>query len=198
MRRRKDIFSTLSSLGAVQLMYCASLCYFLTAAEESSTAIFPECQSTPAGTFYMGTRNTTSSGHPCMMWTWFVNDSSIAKTTTFPDATVKEAHNYCREPTDEGISVTSPNKLGCFYNVSGSGMSWEVSWEECQLPYCGEYHDRVLSECLYGIVSSMFIVLICKSEILIMQSNTLFLDLRLHCLYVALWWSQSCTVISDS
>ena len=78
------------------------------------------------GTLYKGIKKITKSGRVCQRW-----DSQIPHAhpaypmDNFPDATLLEAANYCRNPD---------MKLGvgpwCYTNDP------DLPWESCDIPYC--------------------------------------------------------------
>lgn len=82
---------------------------------------YPErkCFDTETSREYVGTWNLTSSGIVCRQWT--LQDEYDQ--SYFPDSTLEEAQNYCRDPDNSGY-------LWC-YTVDDS-----VSWEFCDLSKC--------------------------------------------------------------
>ncbi|KAL3890064.1 hypothetical protein ACJMK2_002361 [Sinanodonta woodiana] len=71
---------------------------------------------------YTGKRNTTKSGLVCQHWS--SNDPHEHAHYKFPDGSVDDARNYCRDPV-------------------GSGMPWcltvdpNTRAEDCRVPRCG-------------------------------------------------------------
>ncbi|CAH1786990.1 unnamed protein product, partial [Owenia fusiformis] len=84
-----------------------------------------ECKVTLLGNEYVGKKTRTASGKQCMRW-----DSQIPHKHTpleddqFPDNSVKDASNYCRNPDNE------PQGPWCFTTDVNS------RWEYCGIPYC--------------------------------------------------------------
>ena len=67
----------------------------------STTVATPDitCKTTSAGATYRGTTNTTASGLPCQRWDSQLPHEHINNHAgRFPDATLEEAANYCRNP----------------------------------------------------------------------------------------------------
>ncbi|CAH1777809.1 unnamed protein product, partial [Owenia fusiformis] len=84
-----------------------------------------ECKGTLLGNEYTGTISYTHSGIPCQRW-----DSQTPQPhppyddTFFPDGTVYDASNFCRNPTNH---ITGP---WCFTTDP------YVRWQQCSIPYC--------------------------------------------------------------
>ena len=98
---------------------------------------------TTAGTEYVGTDSQTSSGRTCQAWaTQTPNSHSNNDAAYFPDSTLTEASNFCRNP--DGSS-----NLWC-YTVDPS-----VRWEYCEVPFCS---GKVTAEILYIIYIIIFVV----------------------------------------
>jgi len=87
-----------------------------------------------AGTLYSGNVARTSSGITCQRWdaSFPHEPSSIASNVdNFPDASLLDAANYCRNPDDY--------EEGPWCYTTSSDKRWEV----CDIPtcpYCGEDH----------------------------------------------------------
>ena len=80
----------------------------------------------------MGTVNTTISGWACQAWTSDTPHERVelAKAdSSFPDASVAAAENYCRNPTalGEGVWCYTTNP--------------DVEWEQCDVPLCNPPDD---------------------------------------------------------
>ena len=91
----------------------------------SLTATIPDvtCKTTFKGTTYRGNVNVTALGLPCQRW-----DSTLphwhvyTHASDYPDDTLDEASNYCRNPDNE-LTVW------CFTTTS-------VRWDFCAVPMC--------------------------------------------------------------
>ena len=87
-------------------------------------ADYTKCKGTEKGTEYKGTISTTANGKTCQKWTeqsphkHFMTDPS-----KFPDASLEEANNYCRNP-DLGA------KPWCYTTDP------DDKWEYCDIPKC--------------------------------------------------------------
>ena len=55
-----------------------------------------DCLQDSIGSSYIGTRSTTASGKTCRRW----DSPSSFPASLFPDATVADAGNYCRNPSN--------------------------------------------------------------------------------------------------
>ena len=81
------------------------------------------CKTTPAGNTHKGFANVTVSGLPCQRWdSQSPHSHSYSDPWSFPDATMIEVSNYCRNPDLE-------DDLWCFTTTS-------VRWESCAVPMC--------------------------------------------------------------
>ncbi len=83
------------------------------------------CKLTGTGQTYRGTLNTTKDGLECQRWdSQYPHVHTRDNDVMFPDNTVSEAENYCRNPDDEPFGVwcytTDPN----------------VRWNYCDVPDC--------------------------------------------------------------
>ena len=107
------------------------MCIFLT----GGIPINLECKTTSQGEEYMGTISVTASGKTCQAWTATSphDPQSAAKTpSNFPDASIVDASNYCRNPDGD----SGP---WCYT------MDPSTRWEDCDVPCCdGEQY--VLSQ----------------------------------------------------
>ena len=97
-----------------------------------------ECLQTSKGQEYKGQWSLTVSGRECQRWdssephVHFYNTSDL-----FPDPSVYDAHNYCRNPP------TPSTRPWCFTTDN------ETRWEYCPIFYCGEQSQC----CVFGSVS---------------------------------------------
>lgn len=95
----------------------------------SCNGLYPDCKTNRRGLEYKGTINVTENGKTCLPW----NNILITlyeqfQDSDFPDKTVNEASNYCRNP----INL----KLGpwCFTSFySGTNLTIGL----CAIPICG-------------------------------------------------------------
>lgn len=83
------------------------------------------CKNSPYGKLYLGQRNLTWTGLECQRWdSQSPNQHRWNKAEDFPDETLYDAANYCRNPdTKSGgpwCYTTNPNK----------------TWEYCDVPFC--------------------------------------------------------------
>ncbi|CAH1777804.1 unnamed protein product, partial [Owenia fusiformis] len=84
-----------------------------------------DCKTTDKGETYMAYTNTTLSGKTCQRWdsqTPHSHDQTDA--SKFPDRTIFEASNYCRNPDGK-----QPGPW-CFTTDNST------RWEFCNIPYC--------------------------------------------------------------
>ncbi|KAK2148431.1 hypothetical protein LSH36_498g02008 [Paralvinella palmiformis] len=94
-----------------------------------------ECRVDERGRSYKGIQSTTKSGRQCQQWTsQLPHAHGFLNVKMFPDNSLTEAHNYCRNP--DGKIGVGP---WC-YTTDPS-----VEWESCQVPLC-VYED---GECLF-------------------------------------------------
>ena len=66
---------------------------------------FTECKITKEDKWYNGHHNVTETGHVCQAWiSHYPNDHTKEPSTNdpdqFPDASIEDAGNYCRNPDD--------------------------------------------------------------------------------------------------
>lgn len=61
----------------------------------------PECKYTTRGEEYRGTLNHSMYGDVCMSWHILDPDGSIYDVSKFPDRSIDEALNYCRNPDSD-------------------------------------------------------------------------------------------------
>ncbi|CAG0883224.1 unnamed protein product [Darwinula stevensoni] len=90
----------------------------------------PECKVTQMGAEYIGARNRTLSGSPCLSWLSMnsVKEGALfAKwKQTFPDSITTD-HNYCRNPD---------GKMGGPWCTVSDAESSEESWGYCDVRVC--------------------------------------------------------------
>lgn len=87
--------------------------------------LFPACKKTREGTEYAGSLSHTLSGYPCQCWdTQAPHPHNMTDPDRFPDATLGQAANYCRNPDG------SPGGPWCYTTHS------EVMWEKCDITFC--------------------------------------------------------------
>ena len=91
-----------------------------------------DCKKTTLGKDYTGTLSKTISGRTCQRWdSQTPHPHANTRADWFPDVTVKDAANYCRNPADWAEGPF------CFTTDQ------EVQWEICDLPFCeGIYNSR--------------------------------------------------------
>ena len=102
-----------------------------------------DCKKTTLGKDYTGTLSKTISGRTCQRWdSQTPHPHANTRADWFPDVTVKDAANYCRNPADWAEGPF------CFTTDQ------EVQWEICDLPFCeGIYHSgRYVGTDLFRIV----------------------------------------------
>ena len=82
-----------------------------------------DCQ-TPGlkGRDYTGTTTTTENGYTCLDWVNLYDDAS-----NFPDASLDDAANYCRNPDE--------SELTWCYNTT------DKDWDYCDIPDCGKCYE---------------------------------------------------------
>jgi len=87
-----------------------------------------DCKPTPDGRHYIGHMSVTESGKQCQAWTsQSPHEHSFNQDNTFPDSSITDASNYCRNPDmnyDEGV--------WCYT------MDPNTRWERCNVPICGQ------------------------------------------------------------
>ena len=128
----------------------ASHCVFTGAKIMTVSVSALECLQTSSGQEYKGEWSLTVSGRECQRWdssephVHFYNTSDL-----FPDDSVYDAHNYCRNPPSPvtgGIST----RPWCYTTDN------ETEWEYCPTFYCGE---QSLCFAVFGPVSLVALVL---------------------------------------
>ncbi|KAK7479115.1 hypothetical protein BaRGS_00029633 [Batillaria attramentaria] len=83
-----------------------------------------QCLRSPRGLAYKGGMNFTWSGRTCLRWD--SPDTTNISASKFPDATIRQAGNKCRNPSDVRRGPW------CFVNTT------HPKWEYCHVPLCGE------------------------------------------------------------
>jgi len=88
------------------------------------------CNPTPDGSEYLGRVSVTETGRQCQEWSAQApHTHSYTQDSMFPDATVKAAVNYCRNPSASGSS------LWCFTT------DVNIEREPCDVHSCSEYRQ---------------------------------------------------------
>ncbi|CAG0895493.1 unnamed protein product, partial [Darwinula stevensoni] len=122
-------------------------------------AVAPECKVTRWGGEYMGTKNVTIQGWPCLPWRYQEDIENLLLAFPDPDR-VDEDHNFCRNPNVENGSF--------IYNLNPNAAPWcyldfrkkyvnLIKWAFCDISFCdlgneisetgtGVYPDCRLSE----------------------------------------------------
>ena len=84
-----------------------------------------ECKTSQSGKEYKGDLSVTVSGKTCQRWDLQVPYSTIPiNPMAFPDETIGDASNYCRNPADL--------MDGPFCYTSDPSVTWEL----CNIPFC--------------------------------------------------------------
>ena len=93
-----------------------------------------ECRFTTPGTAYLGTRRHTRNFTVCQRWDSQIPHRHPYNTADyFPDLTLADAENYCRNPNDG-----EPGGPWCYT------LNPDMRWQYCDIPYCGkELRDEV-------------------------------------------------------
>jgi len=90
-------------------------------------AVVRECILSPMGLAYLGHTTVTENGRTCQAWaSQSPHDHTYSADDMFPDGSVNNANNYCRNPFDDHTS------LWCYTTDSA------VRWEDCDVPICGQ------------------------------------------------------------
>ena len=77
------------------------------------------------GTEYLGSTNIINEERGCMFWDDLRNGAVAYPAENFPDRTLEEASNYCRNPSREGDSPW------CYRVGQGSALP-------CNIEFCGK------------------------------------------------------------
>ena len=95
-----------------------------------------ECKTTQAGREYIGRMNTTRNGYTCRSWSLGSTCAEARDDANFPDGSIAEARNYCRNPDGKSggpwCHTTDPNR----------------DWDYCAVPLCNgkcKYISTLLS-----------------------------------------------------
>jgi len=75
------------------------------------------------GVGYHGNADKTETGKPCMNWSVAVKESKGSSAGNFPDTTLEDAKNYCRNPDGD-------TKPWCYTTDA------TARWEYCDVPQC--------------------------------------------------------------
>ena len=90
--------------------------------------IFPgdkSCRSAGLGKDYLGTVHVTRTGRKCQRWVaQSPHEHDNDKPSLFPDNSLADASNYCRNPDDE------PEGPWCYTEEPGT------RWEHCNIAIC--------------------------------------------------------------
>ena len=111
------LFGPSASLSSSVFQYKILICHLFTAVRE--------CRSDVLGKDYKGTTKVTKTGKKCQRWdkqTPHKHTNNKAK--LFPDSSLAEASNYCRNPDNE------PKGPWCYTEDSGK------RWEYCDIKIC--------------------------------------------------------------
>jgi len=92
--------------------------------------IYADCYRKLYGTEYKGTRSSTLSGIKCQRWSEITpHHHTLDDPDRYPDGSVAEASNYCRNPHQEDTGRRRP---WCFT------VDKDVEWEYCDVPMCDD------------------------------------------------------------
>jgi len=86
-----------------------------------------DCNPTNDSRQYTGHTSVTESGKQCQAWaSQSPHSHSYTQDSMFPDGSVTDASNYCRNPSnyDEGLWCYTTDPL--------------TRWEKCNVPLCGQ------------------------------------------------------------
>ncbi|CAH1777812.1 unnamed protein product, partial [Owenia fusiformis] len=91
-----------------------------------------ECSLSPFAHMYLGKTAKTISGRTCQRWdSQSPHPHDKYDPALFPESTIEEASNYCRNPTN------NPGGAWCYTT------DVDVEWEYCDIPLCGRYQKTV-------------------------------------------------------
>ena len=89
-------------------------------------ADFTACKNTVGGHEYVGTIDITNTGEQCQRWdTQSPHSHSYTNENRFPDFSLSDAANYCRNP------ITNDDVSPWCYTMNPS-----VRWGHCDIPMC--------------------------------------------------------------
>ncbi|CAH1786996.1 unnamed protein product, partial [Owenia fusiformis] len=95
--------------------------------KDASFKLVHECKLEKLGKQYMGRVSETHDDIQCQRWDAQTPHSHSKKDpSNFPDKTLADANNYCRNPDNE------PEGPWCYT------MDEEIRWQYCDVPYCDE------------------------------------------------------------
>jgi len=87
-----------------------------------------DCNPTPDGYQYLGHTSVTENGKECQAWSsQSPHNHNYDEDDMFPDASVEDASNYCRNPEDEWDAG-----LWCYTTDPAT------IWEYCNVPACSQ------------------------------------------------------------
>ena len=87
-----------------------------------------DCLVSPTGMEYMGTQNRTQSGFTCQRWdSQYPHHHTFINADRFPEPTLHDAHNYCRNPDLE------PGGPWCYTNDP------RHRWRYCDVTLCSKW-----------------------------------------------------------
>ena len=97
-----------------------------------------ECKLTRGDKWYNGHMSQTEGGFECQAWTSHSPNNHESNSESndpahFPDATLEDAQNYCRNPDDSW-------KPWCYLADPD-----EERWDYCDIPYCGEALTSIIT-----------------------------------------------------
>ena len=89
--------------------------------------LYADCSRSPQGREYMGHKAVTVNNRTCQAWTAnSPHAHGMHNDNMFPESTVEDAQNYCRNPDNYASGVW------CYTTDPA------VRWELCGVPLCGE------------------------------------------------------------
>ena len=105
-----------------------------------------ECRSPGLGKDYKGTVQKTVSGRNCQRWDKQTpHKHSNNKASRFPDSSLKNTNNYCRNPDNE------PNGPWCYT------MDKKKRWEYCSIPICDSGELSFQFKCFESILDMLLL-----------------------------------------
>ncbi|XP_064627757.1 uncharacterized protein LOC135487657 [Lineus longissimus] len=105
---------------------------FLSLLSITKAADLTKCTTSVSGKEYLGLVNETPSGTPCIPWNQI--PLYTGQDRLFPDCTVNDASNYCRNPYDIMNLAKYPNQIrpACYFKQPNGGNDWTF----CNIPHC--------------------------------------------------------------